>query len=71
MLGEVNDTYADVIQTKAELLGSKFGVKDWTMKLFGEECLRSSLFFSLSVVLRKIEPDVRKVANLGDWLVIS
>ena len=30
MLGEVNDTYTDVIQPKAELLGGKFGVEDWT-----------------------------------------
>ena len=53
------------------LLGAKFGVEDWTMNLFSEECLRSSLFFSLSMVLKKIEPAIRSVANLGDWLVIS
>ena len=41
------------------------------MKLFAEELLRSSLFFSLSMILKKIEPHVRQKANLGDWLVIS
>ena len=71
MLGEVNDIYAEEIQTKAELLGKNFGVEDYTRKLFAEELLRSSLFFSMSMILKKIEPHVRQQANLGDWLVIS
>ncbi len=71
LLGEVNDTYANNIQTKANLLGVKFNVQDYTRKLFAEELLRGSLFFSLSMVLKKIEPKVRQLANLGDWLVIS
>ena len=41
------------------------------MKLFSEELLRSSLFFSLSMILKKIEPRLRETAKLGDWLVIS
>ena len=71
MLGEVNDVYSDSLQTKANLLGGKFKVEDYTRKLFAEELLRGSLFFSLSMVLNKIEPRVRTLANLGDWLVIS
>ena len=71
MLGEVNDTYAEQIQTKATLLGNKFEVDGYTNKLFAEELLRGSLFFSLSMILKKVEPHVRGKANLGDWLVIS
>lgn len=71
MLGEVNDVYANGIQTKANLLGTKFNVEEYTRKLFAEELLRGSLFFSLSMVLKKIEHKVRVMANLGDWLVIS
>ena len=59
LMGEVNDTYAEQIQTKAEFLGTKFGVADYTRKLFAEELLRSSLFFSLSMIMKKTEPGVR------------
>ena len=41
------------------------------MMLFSEELLRSSLFFNLSMVLKKTEPRLRETAKLGDWLVIS
>ena len=70
-MGDINDTYAEQIQTKAELLGTRFGVQDYTRKLFAEELLRGSLFFSLSMIMKKTEPMVRQKANLGDWLVIS
>jgi hypothetical protein len=59
------------LQAKANLLGLRFNVEDYTRKLFAEELLRGSLFFSLSMILKKIEPKVRQLANLGDWLVIS
>ena len=71
LMGDINDTYAEQIQTKAELMGNRFGVQEYTRKLFAEELLRSSLFFSLSMILKKTEPQVRQKANLGDWLVIS
>lgn len=71
VLGEVNDTFTEHVQTKAQLLGSRFGVEDYTRKMFSEEMLRSSLFFSLSMVLKKTEVRIRETAKLGDWLVIS
>ena len=71
MMGEITDTFADQVQSKAEFLGNKFGVQDYCKKLFAEELLRSSLFFSLSMIIKKTEPVVRVKANLGDWLVIS
>ena len=71
VLGEVNDSFENNIQTKAELLGKRFGVEDYTMKLFSVELLRGSLFFSLSMILEKTELKLRAAAKLGDWLVIS
>lgn len=59
MMGEVNDVYATQVQTKAELLGGRFQVAEYTRKLFAEELLRSSLFFSLSMIMKKTEPVVR------------
>lgn len=70
-LGEVNDCFADVMQTKAELMGAAFGADQYSVTLFAEEMLRGTLFFSLSMILKKIDPHVRECAHLGDWLIIS
>lgn len=59
MMGDMTDVYTEQVQTRAELLGSKFGVQEYTKKLFAEELLRSSLFFSLSMIIKKTEPVVR------------
>jgi hypothetical protein len=71
MLGEVNDTYQAHIQPIASLLGKRFQVEEYTERLFSEEMLRGSLFFSLSMILKKTEPKLREKARLGDWLVVS
>jgi alpha-glucan,water dikinase len=71
MMGEVTDVYNNVLQTKAELMGKAFGAADYAINLFSEEVLRGSNFFSLSMILKKIDPFVRKHAALGDWLIIS
>jgi hypothetical protein len=55
-LGEVNDTFMEMLQPKAEMMGSAFQVDDYSKKLFAEEVLRGSLFFSLSMILKKIDP---------------
>ena len=55
----------------AILLGKRFKVEEYTMRLFSEELLRGSLFFSISMILKKTEPKLRETAKLGDWLVIS
>ena len=60
-----------MLQPKAEMMGSAFHVDDYSIKLFAEEVLRGSLFFSLSMILKKIDPQIRKQAALGDWLIIS
>ena len=70
-LGEVNDAYDEVMQTKAEMMGNHFGVAEYAKKLFSEEVLRGTLFFSLSMILKKIDPHVRNCAHLGNWLIIS
>lgn len=44
---------------------------EYSYKIFAEELIRGTLFFSLSMILKKIDPHIRKCANLGDWLIIS
>jgi hypothetical protein len=55
-LGEVNDTFHGVMQSKAELLGSNFKVQSQAMQIFSEEVLRGTLFFSASMITKKIDP---------------
>lgn len=52
-------------------MGGAFRVDEFAMKLFAEEVLRGTLFFSLSMIIKKIDPLVRKSAHLGDWLIVS
>jgi alpha-glucan,water dikinase len=52
-------------------LGKAFGVPEYSYKIFAEELIRGTLFFSLSMILKKIDPHIRRCANLGDWLIIS
>ena len=39
--------------------------------MFTEECIRGSIFFTLSMVIKKIEFTLRNEAKLGPWQVIS
>lgn len=53
------------------MLGKEFKLSEHAFKIFSEEILRGTLFFSLSMILRKIDPKVREIAHLGNWLIIS
>lgn len=52
-------------------MGKAFGLEEYAYKIFAEELIRGTVFFSLSMILKKIDPYVRKCADLGDWLIIS
>ena len=56
MLGEITDVYSEVLQTKAEVMGKAFNAAEYSVTLFSEEVLRGTLFFSLSMILKKIDP---------------
>ncbi len=71
IMGEYIDSYYSLLQPKAEFLGKAFGADSWTINIFSEEVIRGSLEFVLSMLLRHIEPALRKEANLGNWQVIS
>lgn len=66
------DQLYQLLQPKAEYLGRGFQAAEWTIKLFSEEVVRgSSLGFVLSILLRHLDPLLRKAAHLGDWQVVS
>jgi alpha-glucan,water dikinase len=59
------------LQPKAEVLGGAFAVEPWTIPLFSEEVVRGGPVFALSLLLRHLDPLLRKAAGLGGWQVIS
>ena len=71
LLSNVIDFYNQNFQAKAEFFGKECKVDEFAYTMFAEELMRGSIFFTLSMLLKKIEPTIRQCAQLGDWLVIS
>eukprot|EP00741_Cyanophora_paradoxa_P017205 tig00000202_g16617.t1 len=71
VLGLFVERYQSHIQPKAEYLGAGFGLERWVVKLFTEEIIRGSPLFSLSALLGKFDPILRKKADMGNWQIIS
>ena len=71
VLSSVIDYYNIYYDDKAKYFGEECKCDKFSIDLFSEELIRGSIFFALSMLLKKIEPIIRKNANLGDWLIIS
>ena len=71
VLSSVIDYYNIYYDDKAKYFGEQCKCDKFSVDLFSEELIRGSIFFALSMLLKKIEPIIRKNANLGDWLIIS
>ena len=71
LLSNVIDYYNQNFEGRAKYFGKECGVDDYASSMFAEELMRGSIFFALSMLLKKIEPTIRQCAQLGDWLVIS
>jgi len=71
VLVDMIDGYHHALQQKAELLGSAFKAAPWSISLFSEEVVRGRPVFVLSALLKKIDPLLRRKAELGDWQVVS
>ncbi len=65
------DRYTSLLQPQAAFLGHAFHAAPWTVTLFSEEVIRGQLEFALSAMLRRLDPILRKHADLGNWQVIS
>ncbi|KAL0927957.1 hypothetical protein M5K25_002185 [Dendrobium thyrsiflorum] len=63
--------FHQILQPSAEYLGSLLGVDQWAVDIFTEEIIRAGSAASLSVLLNRIDPILRKIAHLGSWQVIS
>ncbi|XP_010248573.1 PREDICTED: alpha-glucan water dikinase, chloroplastic isoform X2 [Nelumbo nucifera] len=63
--------YQQVLQPSAEYLGSLLGVDQWAINIFTEEIIRAGSAASLSSLLNRLDPILRKTAHLGSWQIIS
>ncbi|KAK4788945.1 hypothetical protein SAY86_020264 [Trapa natans] len=63
--------YQRVLHPSAEYLGGLLGVDQWAVNIFTEEIIRGGSAASLSSLLNRLDPVLRKTANLGSWQVIS
>ncbi|MEW6586082.1 MAG: hypothetical protein AB1442_10795, partial [Nitrospirota bacterium] len=70
-LGRHVDEYNLLLQPKALFLGRSFKAAPWSVALFTEEVLRGRPSFVLSLLIRTVNPILRKISNLGDWQIIS
>jgi alpha-glucan,water dikinase len=66
-----SDEVSGRLQPKAEYLGSAFEAEPWVVTLFSEEVVRGGPAFALAVLLRHLDPILRREAGLGGWQVIS
>ncbi|OMJ90459.1 hypothetical protein SteCoe_7158 [Stentor coeruleus] len=65
------DEYTKLLDTKGRFLGEQFHADQETIDLFTEELIRGSLFFAVSIVLKKINSKIRIISGLKAWQVIS
>jgi alpha-glucan,water dikinase len=70
-LAHIIDYYNVNLDPKAKYLGQAFNADKYAVDLFTEEIIRGSVFFALSMLLKKIEPIIRKYAHLSPWQIIS
>ena len=71
LLGNIIDYYNTQFGPRAIIFGNKCNIDKYYVNLFTEEEIRGSIFFSLSMILKKIEPILREKVYLGNWLIIS
>ncbi|GMI99746.1 STARCH EXCESS 1 [Hibiscus trionum] len=63
--------YQHILQPSAEYLGTLLGVDPWAINIFTEEIIRAGSAATLSSLINRLDPVLRKTANLGSWQVIS
>ncbi|KAE8716168.1 Alpha-glucan water dikinase [Hibiscus syriacus] len=63
--------YQCILQPSAEYLGTLLGVDPWAISIFTEEIIRAGSAATLSSLINRLDPVLRKTANLGSWQVIS
>ncbi|KAF6166769.1 hypothetical protein GIB67_005645 [Kingdonia uniflora] len=68
VLTDRSQYYQEVIQPSAQYLGGLLGVEKWTIDIFTEELIRAGSAPTLSMFVNRLDPTLRKIANLGCFL---
>ena len=71
LLNSITDFFNSEIQPKASYLGKEFNIDKEHIEIFSEELIRGTIFFCLSMLLRKIEKIIREKTSNSNWLMIS
>lgn len=71
LLNKITDFFNLQIQPKAKYLGNEFNIDKEHVEIFSEELIRGTIFFCLSILLRKIEKLIREKTSKSNWLIIS
>ncbi|CEG01373.1 Pyruvate phosphate dikinase,PEP/pyruvate-binding [Ostreococcus tauri] len=61
----------DAMQPAASTIGKRCDCDKWTIDLFSEEVIRGGPAFALSLMLTRLDPYLRREANMGEWQIIS
>ncbi|PFH37114.1 putative alpha-glucan water dikinase 1 [Besnoitia besnoiti] len=70
-VGSRIDAVQAELGSKAVYLGNQVGTEKKVLDVFVDEVLRGSALFSLSLVIKRLEPILRKAAMLPPWQLIS
>jgi len=71
VVGEQVDMFQNLIGPKAMHLGNAVNAPKEILNIFVDEVLRGSALFSVSLVLKRLEPQLRAIAHLPPWQLIS
>lgn len=71
ILGSFVDQYSQLVDPKAKFLGGEFKIDKETQDLFVEEAIRGSLYFAISIVLKKLDKALRSICGDKSVLIIS
>ena len=71
LLASIVDYYNKSFEPRATYFGNECGLEKFAISIFTEEIIRGTIFFTLSMLLKKIDPIIRKNGEFSDWLIIS
>jgi alpha-glucan,water dikinase len=65
------DIVSELLDPKAKFLGNELGIDLETQNLFVEEIIRGSLFFAVSMLVKKVDKALRPFVGTKNCLIIS
>jgi len=70
-VGEQVDEFQTLMFKKAQHLGSAVSAPSQVLDIFVDEVLRGTALFSVSLMLKRLEPILRDIAKLPPWQLIA